>query len=107
MQKQKAQIKLSNTNSNFNKRILTLGHDMQRLDMSSSASGQTYLKSGSRLKSAIFALKSSNKMLLLIYYPYGQWNDELSHENIESFCSINNNLHLLHPTINTFTYQGS
>jgi hypothetical protein len=80
---------------------------MRRLDMSSSASEQTYLKSGSRLKSAIFALKSSNKMLLLIYYPYGQWNDELSHENIESFCSINNNLHSLHPTINTFTYQGS
>jgi hypothetical protein len=58
MQKQKAQIKLSNTNSYFNKRILTLGHDMRRLDMSSSASGQTYPKSGSRLKSAIFALKS-------------------------------------------------
>jgi hypothetical protein len=65
MQKQKAQLKLSNTNSYFNKRILTLGHDIRRLDVSSSASRHTYLKSGSRLKSAIFALKSSNKMVLI------------------------------------------
>ena len=59
MQKQKAQLKLSNTNSYFNKRIITMWHDIRRLDVSSSASGQPYLKS------AIFALKSLNKMVLI------------------------------------------
>jgi hypothetical protein len=60
MQKQKAQLKLSNTNSYFKKRIIIVRHDIRRLDVSSSASGQPYLKS------TIFALKPSNKMILIV-----------------------------------------